>query len=180
MYEDIFNFVLTATIILFVLTATITLLFYYYNNKKTNDKQIIKQQEIIEGVAVMYVTQDHVVIQKLPAPFRHHHLYRVYSNLLDRKNDQEIKEGFYTNKREFIGREEALGVAIKSNSLLSPTNLNKLYSEDLWNSGYIDIDFNQVNQKESTVTNQMCVVPKMKLHLIVDKIDTSVLQNKKD
>ena len=93
---------------------------------------------------------------------------------------QEIKEGFYTNKREFIGREEALVVAIKSNSLLNPTSLNKLYSEDLWNSGYIDMDFNQVHQKDLSVTNQMCVIPKMKLHLMIDNIDTSVLDNKKD
>lgn len=171
MWEDIFKLILAITIIL---------LFYYNNEKRIKEKQTIEEQEIIEGVAVMYVAQDHVVIQKLPAPFRHHHLYRVYNNLLDRKNDQEIKEGFYTNKREFIGREEALDVAIKSNSLLNPTSLNKLYSEDLWNSRYIDMDFNQVHQKDLSVTYQMCVIPKMKLHLMVDKIDTSVLENKKD
>jgi hypothetical protein len=172
MWEDIFKIILAVTIIL---------LFYYYNSKKrTKEKQSNEEQEIILGVAALYIAQDHVVIQKLPAPFRHHHLYRVYKNLLDRKNNQEIKEGFYTNKREFIGREEALDVAIKSNSLLNPTNLNKLYSEDLWNSGYIDMDFNQVNQKDLNVTNQMCVIPKIKLHLMVGKLDTTELENKKD
>lgn len=115
-----------------------------YTGNKEND------EERILGVAIKYTLPEYEVIQKLPAPFRHPHLFRVYNNIFPVDFHTQGVQGFYTNLSDFVTRKEALQIAIKTNALLKPTNLKELYSEDVWSGGFIDFDFNNLDKAPIT------------------------------
>lgn len=95
--------------------------------------------ELILGVAVRITCNGVTVVQKLPQPFRHHHLYRVFKNKEDGWGVTH-EEGFFTNKRDFIDRIQARVLA--NDSLVDVKySTSPLYSEDLWRSQLIDLDF---------------------------------------
>lgn len=102
--------------------------------------------EVILGVAIRVTCNGTVVVQKLPKPFRHHHLHRVFKNKMH--EDGIVDEGFYTDKRHFIDREEAMDVAKKTlPDLISKSS--QLFSEDLWGSKLIDLDFTDAQYMKS-------------------------------
>lgn len=106
------------------------------------DNYHAEMSEEILGVALKTETSKIVLIQKLPKPFRHHHIYRVYKNEVcdDRVT---FSEGFYTNEREFITRTQAMELRKKTHGA---TEFSELYSEDLWSSQFIDVDTNNPKQ----------------------------------
>lgn len=105
--------------------------------------------EEILGVALRTETSKIVLIQKLPKPFRHHHIHRVFKNVV---YDVSVtfEEGFYTNQREFITRTEALELRKKTHLTGTST---ELYSEDLWSSQIIDMDTTNEQQIDALVAS---------------------------
>ncbi len=90
----------------------------------------------IKGVAARY--NSGTIIQ-LPEPFNHHHIFWAVAQLSEKKQlqfEQPVMpedQGFYTEDKEFISREEALAIAISNG--YQPTEYNNsghIFSEDLW------------------------------------------------
>ena len=44
----------------------------------------------------------------------------------------KVKQGFYTDKGNFLDRYEAMELALKNGQLAQPTEFKELWSEDLW------------------------------------------------
>lgn len=105
--------------------------------------------EEILGVALKTETSKVTVINRLPKPFRHHHIYRVFKNVVYDEN-ASFEEGFYTNEREFITRSEALELRKKTHLTGTST---ELYSEDLWSSQFIDVDTTNDQQTDALVAS---------------------------
>lgn len=101
-------------------------------------------QEHIIGVAIRFSAQnpqrtsDGEIIGRvlhLPAPNRHHNLFREYHEVIDRlRNDRLVEtQGFITSMRRFVDREEALKIAEAANQIVEKRpQFDELYSEDLW------------------------------------------------
>jgi hypothetical protein len=102
--------------------------------------------EYILGVAIRAPVGDKVVIVSAPRPNRHHNLFGPFAkkpkglteglwsetkSLLPLNGEQ----GFYTNRRRFIDRKNALDVARDAGQLAGCRHLDlstRLFSEDLW------------------------------------------------
>lgn len=70
------------------------------------------------------------VIVSAPPPARHHNLFIAYARL-----GSPDETGFLTSTGRFVGREEALRIAISGNQVQidhTSRNLHRLFSEDLW------------------------------------------------
>lgn len=71
-----------------------------------------------------------------PPPFRHHHLMHPLYDLTDKKaRTGPDNQGFLTNRGRFVGREEALQIALASGQPLidhPSRHATQLFSEDLW------------------------------------------------
>lgn len=101
-------------------------------------------QERIIGVAIRFAsvnpqrTSDGDIIGrvlKLPAPNRHHNLFREYHEVINnlRNNGFVETQGFITNMRRFVDRKEALKIAEAANQIVEKhPQYDELYSEDLW------------------------------------------------
>lgn len=69
---------------------------------------------------------------------RHNHcLQAMNDNLSWYMNRQEISkletiQGFITSNNRFVGRKEAMIIAKETNQIISNSNSDKLYSEDLY------------------------------------------------
>jgi len=86
--------------------------------------------EVIETVAIRAMGK---VWRMLP-PARHHHILNGLSvTYPDMPIVQPEDQGFGTNLRDFVGREEAREIAARKGQLL-PTAINhiELFSEDVW------------------------------------------------
>jgi hypothetical protein len=96
-----------------------------------------------------------VFVVRLPAPNRHHHLHEARWGVLDKKyynlvtddkgvykiptfeyHDNFVEhQGFYTDAREFVSREEGLRIATANGQLLRKSgnpHSEELFSEDMW------------------------------------------------
>lgn len=82
----------------------------------------------ITHVAVRFAGQTY----SLPAPNRHHNVLRVI-HAAHKKTWPNI-QGFLDNRGKFLGRREAVRVALKARQVLKPDDLrgHRLFSEDLW------------------------------------------------
>lgn len=86
--------------------------------------------EKIDCVAILYKSKVH----SLPRPNRHHHVIRAIAQ----ENGVGIKaediQGFLTDSGRFVGRVEALRIALRAGQVLDPNNVRagRLFSEDLW------------------------------------------------
>lgn len=115
-----------------------------------------QEQERILGVAMLVTgrktNERHIVT--LPPPNRHPHLFRLRVHfadpaLLNTYWSEELgrdviiplagyhdrykeRQGFFTNLREFINRDEGLKVATAAGQLIQKTPGGHLFSEDLW------------------------------------------------
>ena len=70
------------------------------------------------------------VIVSAPPPARHYNLFIAYDRL-----GPPDKQGFLTSKGRFVGREEALRIAVASGQTMidhPSRNATRLFSEDLW------------------------------------------------
>lgn len=86
--------------------------------------------ERIDCVAIKYEGKVH----SLPRPNRHHNVIRAIAQ----ENGVGIKggdiQGFLTDTGRFVGRVEALRIALRAGQVLDPSNIRagRLFSEDLW------------------------------------------------
>lgn len=73
-------------------------------------------------------------IWTLPAPARHHNLFRILPDELSSSDIAKyIEQGFETNLRPFVDRKEAKIIARIADQLLDrASKLNILFSEDVW------------------------------------------------
>lgn len=113
--------------------------------KEYNDIEFAKESEgeYILGVS-MYIKDRRggSVTISIPRPYRHQHLFQLRSehfgiDIPDKAYYDEHKEyqGFYSNKRKFLSREQALVVARNANQLIQKTQPHyELFSEDLWSN----------------------------------------------
>jgi hypothetical protein len=103
------------------------------------------ESEYILGVAlkVIHRTNLEEFVYQLPRPNRHHNLFSLKKELRDDNENAGVvyyntyyeKEGFYSNKRQFLTREEALIVAKDAHQLIQKTcPRTELFSEDLWSN----------------------------------------------
>jgi len=93
--------------------------------------------EYILGVSLLYEEKHIRLVASLPRPNRHHHLFKLITGgvILSSECQNLTVQGFYTNKRDFITREEALLVAKAANQLIQKTHpITELFSEDLWSN----------------------------------------------
>ncbi|WCD56276.1 hypothetical protein [Caulobacter phage RLK] len=70
------------------------------------------------------------VIVSAPPPARHHNLFIAYDRL-----GPPDEQGFLTSKGRFVGREEALRIAVTSGQPMidhPSRHARLLFSEDLW------------------------------------------------
>lgn len=87
---------------------------------------------MIVGVAVRFGG----VVYKLPRPARHHHLRQILPNsyLPSYEGDQPC-QGFYDDKGEYLGHEDAFKHAMACGQVDRPAGGHdgpELFSEDLW------------------------------------------------
>ena len=73
-------------------------------------------------------------IWTLPAPARHHNVFRIMPESMSSKEmNSQTEQGFETNLRPFVDRKEAKKIAREADQLLDrASNLNILFSEDVW------------------------------------------------
>lgn len=69
----------------------------------------------------------------LPAPARHHNLFREIPDYVASDEFAKYEQGFLTNADDFVDRVEAKRIAREANQLLDrASKLKYLFSEDLW------------------------------------------------
>lgn len=85
------------------------------------------KSEVVLGVAVKNGNR-HL---KLPKPYRHGDLMVPYYCIFNHPCPGE-NQGFYTNKRSFVSRKEALSICRENDVTLKGTVLEELFSENLW------------------------------------------------
>lgn len=69
----------------------------------------------------------------LPRPKRHHHILEDLHKKGISFNHQDMVQGFLTSEEDFVNREEACRIAIKSGQIIKKTHpLDRLFSEDVW------------------------------------------------
>lgn len=90
--------------------------------KQEDDMSSAKGNWIL-GVSIKYKGEIH----KIPKPFRHHHLLHGHD---DGEFIRDSSQGFYTDKVDFLSREEA-AILAKAVGQYEGSN-TRLYSEDLW------------------------------------------------
>lgn len=84
---------------------------------------------MIKGVVVRYKNG---MTFKLPAPCRHKDCHKLAENLgLGKKDRNFFSNGFYTEDKEFMSREEAREY-VKKEGKMSFSHPKYLFSEDLW------------------------------------------------
>ena len=86
----------------------------------------------IVGAAVL---DDHLNIISLPPPARHHDCMAWARAIGNYKMVSPDRQGFITNRREYVDREQAMVIARAAKQLLpiAPTGpANILFSEDVW------------------------------------------------
>ncbi len=82
----------------------------------------------IVGVAIKHSGDVHT----LPKPNRHHH---VIWHMVDEMNVPPPitgMQGFYTDEGDFLTREQALTLALRTGQITTHDHPTKLFSEDLW------------------------------------------------
>lgn len=70
-------------------------------------------------------------IWSLPAPARHHHVFRVMGAEGFKAWGSE-ETGFLTNTGRYVDRKEAARIAVEAGQITAPKWPPDLYSEDLW------------------------------------------------
>ena len=69
----------------------------------------------------------------LPAPARHHNLFREIPDYVPSSEFAKFEQGFLTNEDDFVDRVEAKKIAREADQLLDRASpLKYLFSEDLW------------------------------------------------
>jgi hypothetical protein len=69
----------------------------------------------------------------LPRPNRHHHiLWAIDAAGLCAISPGPDAQGFLDSDGQFVGREQALIIALEAGQIIKPTTSLKLFSEDLW------------------------------------------------
>lgn len=73
-------------------------------------------------------------IWTLPAPARHHNIFRIMpESMSSLEMNSKTEQGFETNLRPFVDRKEAKKIARNADQLLDrASKLNILFSEDVW------------------------------------------------
>jgi hypothetical protein len=73
-------------------------------------------------------------IWTLPAPARHHNIFRILpESMSSLEITSKTEQGFETNLRPFVDRKEAKIIARNADQLLDrASKLNILFSEDVW------------------------------------------------
>ncbi len=73
------------------------------------------------------------VIASLPAPKRHNDIiHEIASRILPVEWPVSGETGFLTSTGEFVGRQDAMRIAIRAGQLPEDHEDPNLYSEDLW------------------------------------------------
>ena len=73
------------------------------------------------------------IIVSMPRPARHHTIISALFNLWSIRTGGNGKQGFITDKGEFVDRKEGLRIARDNNQIIHKHgNENELFSEDMW------------------------------------------------
>jgi hypothetical protein len=74
------------------------------------------------------------VIASLPQPLRHHDVIHALHRI-GVPDQGPLNQGFITSRGRYVGREEAVWVAIRAEQIILPKRTHpqtQLFSEDLW------------------------------------------------
>jgi hypothetical protein len=85
---------------------------------------------VITNVAIKFEG----VTYSLPRPNRHHHIIRLIADEIPGAHITQEWQGFTDDTGKFLGRREALEIALKLGQVKDPASIRcgTLFSEDLW------------------------------------------------
>ena len=96
--------------------------------KDSSIAELKRLYSFILGVSISLNNQ----VYKLPSPNRHHHLIKQIREEGIQIPIPQTSQGFYTESKEFLTRDEARKLVIYTGQCKAPQHAHQLVSEDLW------------------------------------------------